>query len=81
MILLHYRQIKEKVSFGCLEVHEIAAFVLTPFGHYEAITKNSSNYYYLSVESVALFTDHLPSRPNYIVRQIMHIEHQIRLNK
>lgn len=68
---------KEKISFGCLEVHEIAAFVLTPSGHYEAITKNSSNYYYLSAESVALFTDHLPSRPNFIVGQIVHIEHQI----
>jgi autophagy-related protein 11 len=51
--------------------------VLTPSGHYEAITKNSSNYYYLSAESVALFTDHLPSRPNFIVGQIVHIEHQI----
>ncbi|CAI8611325.1 unnamed protein product [Vicia faba] len=68
---------KEKISFGCLEVHEIAAFVLTQSGHYEAITKNKSNYYYLSAESVALFTDHLPSRPNYIVGQIVHIEHQI----
>ncbi|KAI5414788.1 autophagy-related protein 11 [Lathyrus oleraceus] len=68
---------KEKISFGCLEVHEIAAFVVTQSGHYEAITKNKSNYYYLSAESVALFTDHLPSRPNYIVGQIVHIEHQI----
>lgn len=68
---------KEKISFGCLEVHEIAAFVHTPCGHYEAITKNRSNYYYLSAESVALFTDHLPSRPNYIVGQIVHIENQI----
>lgn len=68
---------KEKISFGCLEIHEIAAFVLTPAGHYEAITRNCSNYYYLSAESVALFTDHLPSRPNYIVGQIVHVEHQI----
>ncbi|CAL0307057.1 unnamed protein product [Lupinus luteus] len=66
---------KEKISFGCLEVHEIAAFVLTPAGHYEAITRNCSNYY-LSTESVALFADHLPSRPNYIVGQIVHIERQ-----
>ncbi|KAK7388407.1 hypothetical protein VNO78_23223 [Psophocarpus tetragonolobus] len=67
---------KEKICFGCLEVHEIAAFVLTPAGHYEAITRNCSNYY-LSDESVALFADHLPNRPNYIVGQIVHIEHQI----
>ncbi|XP_057415485.1 autophagy-related protein 11 [Lotus japonicus] len=67
---------KEKISFGCLEVHEIGAFVLTPGGHYEAISRNCSNYY-LSAESVALFTEHLPSRPNYIVGQIVHIEHQI----
>lgn len=73
MILLQAN--KEKISFGCLEVHEIAAFVVNPDGHYEAITRNSSNYY-LSAESVALFTDHLPSRPNYIVGQIVHIEHQ-----
>lgn len=67
---------KEKICFGCLEVHEIAAFVLTPAGHYEAITRNCSNYY-LSDESVALFADHLPTRPNYIVGQIVHIERQI----
>jgi hypothetical protein len=58
-----------------LEVHEIAAFVLNSAGHYEAINRNSSNYY-LSAESVALFTDHLPSRPSYIVGQIVHIERQ-----
>ena len=74
MILLQAN--KEKISFGSLEVHEIAAFVLTPAGHYEAITRNCSNYY-LSTESVALFVDHLPSRPNYIVGQIVHIERQI----
>lgn len=74
MILLQAN--KEKISFGCLEVHEIGAFVLTPGGHYEAISRNCSNYY-LSAESVALFTEHLPSRPNYIVGQIVHIEHQI----
>ncbi|KAF5469414.1 hypothetical protein F2P56_013492 [Juglans regia] len=66
---------KEKISFGHLEVHEIAAFVLKPAGHYEAISRNCSNYY-LSAESVALFADHLPSRPNYIVGQIVHIERQ-----
>ncbi|XP_010526303.1 PREDICTED: autophagy-related protein 11-like [Tarenaya hassleriana] len=67
---------KEKISFGRLEVHEIAAFVqnLTT-GHYEAITRNCSNYF-LSSESVALFTDHLPTRPVYIVGQIVHIECQ-----
>ncbi|XP_061349747.1 autophagy-related protein 11-like [Gastrolobium bilobum] len=66
---------KEKICFGRLEVHEIAAFVLTSGGHYEAVTRNCSNYY-LSTESVALFVDHLPSRPNYIVGQIVHIERQ-----
>ncbi|XP_014509176.1 autophagy-related protein 11 [Vigna radiata var. radiata] len=67
---------KEKICFGCLEVHEIAAFVLTSAGYYEAITRNCSNYY-LSDESVALFAEHVPSRPNYIVGQIVHIERQI----
>ncbi|KAI4344321.1 hypothetical protein L6164_011563 [Bauhinia variegata] len=67
---------KEKISFGHLEVHEIAAFVLNSAGHYEAITRNCSNYF-LSCESVALFVDHLPSRPNFIVGQIVHIERQI----
>ncbi|OMP09895.1 Autophagy-related protein 17 [Corchorus olitorius] len=66
---------KEKISFSRLQVHEIAAFVLNSAGHYEAITRNCSNYY-LSAESVALFTDHLPSQPNYIVGQIVHIERQ-----
>ncbi|XP_059453123.1 autophagy-related protein 11 [Corylus avellana] len=66
---------KEKICFGRLEVHEIAAFVLNSAGHYEAISRNCSNYY-LSAESVALFADHLPSRPNYIVGQIVHIERQ-----
>lgn len=64
---------KEKISFGRFELHEIAAFVLNPAGHYEAINRNCSNYY-LSAESVALFTDHLPSRPTYIIGQIVHIE-------
>ncbi|XP_057767781.1 autophagy-related protein 11 isoform X2 [Salvia miltiorrhiza] len=64
---------KEKISFGRLEVHEIAAFVLKSAGYYEAINRNCP-YYYLSAESVALFTDHLPSRPSYIVGQVVHIE-------
>lgn len=66
---------KEKISFSRLEVHEIAAFVLNSAGHYEAINRNCSNYY-LSAESVALFTDNLPRRPSYIVGQIVHIERQ-----
>ncbi|KAF8052528.1 hypothetical protein N665_1549s0015 [Sinapis alba] len=66
---------KEKISFGRLEVHEIAAFVLNQAGHYEAINRNCPNYY-LSSESEALFTDHLPDRPTYIVGQIVHIERQ-----
>ncbi|KAL6012202.1 hypothetical protein ACLOJK_002680 [Asimina triloba] len=64
---------KEKISFGRLELHELAAFVLNSGGHYEAINRNYSNYY-LSAESVALFTEHCPSKPNYIVGQIVHIE-------
>ncbi|PIN06097.1 hypothetical protein CDL12_21363 [Handroanthus impetiginosus] len=64
---------KEKISFGRLELHEIAAFVLNSAGCYEAINR-SCPYYYLSTESVALFTDHLPSRPSYIVGQVVHIE-------
>lgn len=66
---------KEKISFGRLEVHEIAAFVLNSAGHYEAITRNSLNYY-LSNESVELFTEHLPCQPNYIIGKIVHIERQ-----
>ncbi|KAL0453947.1 UNVERIFIED_CONTAM: Autophagy-related protein 11 [Sesamum latifolium] len=66
---------KEKLSFGRLEVHEIAAFVLNSAGYYEAINRNCP-YYYLSAESVALFTDHLPTRPSYIVGQVVHIERQ-----
>ncbi|XP_076910787.1 autophagy-related protein 11-like [Bidens hawaiensis] len=66
---------KEKISFGRLELHEIAAFVLNAAGHYEAINRNCTHYY-LSSESVALFTDHLPHRPTYIVGQIVHIEKQ-----
>ncbi|KAD6794964.1 hypothetical protein R6Q59_021129 [Mikania micrantha] len=66
---------KEKISFGRLELHEIAAFVLNASGHYEAINRNCTHYY-LSSESVALFADHLPHRPAYIVGQIVHIEKQ-----
>ncbi|CAA0821108.1 Unknown protein [Striga hermonthica] len=64
---------KEKISFGRLEVHEIAAFILNSTGFYEAINRNNS-YYFLSSESLALFTDNLTSRPNYIIGQIVHIE-------
>uniref|UniRef100_A0A2P2MDW6 Uncharacterized protein MANES_06G031700 n=1 Tax=Rhizophora mucronata TaxID=61149 RepID=A0A2P2MDW6_RHIMU len=67
---------KEKICFSRLEVHEIAAFVLNSAGHYEAINRNFSNCY-LSAESVALFTDHLPIRPGYIVGRIVHIERQM----
>ncbi|KAG2291928.1 hypothetical protein Bca4012_007906 [Brassica carinata] len=44
---------REKISFGRLQVHEIAAFLLNPAGHYEAINRNCPNYY-LSSESEAL---------------------------
>lgn len=66
---------KEKISFSRLQVDEIAAFVLNSAGHYEAITRNCSNYF-LSADSVALFTDHLPSQPSYIVARIVHMERQ-----
>ncbi|CAO2841603.1 unnamed protein product [Amaranthus hypochondriacus] len=64
---------KEKISFCRFEVHEIAAFILNSSGQYEAISRNCPNYF-LSPESVALFTDHLPIRPAYIIGQIVHIE-------
>ncbi|KAI9125779.1 hypothetical protein K1719_003197 [Acacia pycnantha] len=67
---------KEKISFGHLEVHEIAVFVLIASGHYQAITRDYSNYY-LSTECVAMLADHLPCRPNHIFGQIVHIEHQV----
>ncbi|KAL2465681.1 Autophagy-related protein 17 [Abeliophyllum distichum] len=66
---------KQKISFGRLEVHEIAAFVLNSAGNYEAINRHCPNYY-LSAESVALFADHLPTLPSYIIGQIVHIERQ-----
>lgn len=56
-----------------MEVHELAAFILNSAGRYEAINRNS-HHYYLSTESVALFADHLPQRPSYIIGQIVHIE-------
>ncbi|KAK1366886.1 Autophagy-related protein 11 [Heracleum sosnowskyi] len=64
---------KDKISFGRLEVHELAAFIFNSAGHYEAINGNC-HHYYLSTESVALFADHLPQRPSYIIGQIVHIE-------
>ncbi|PIN08242.1 hypothetical protein CDL12_19199 [Handroanthus impetiginosus] len=67
---------REKISFSQMQVHEIAAFVLNSSGHYEAIHRNCP-YYFLSSESVALFTDHLPSHPSYIVGQVVHIERQM----
>ncbi|KAM7267997.1 hypothetical protein ACFE04_010163 [Oxalis oulophora] len=74
--LQHEKQAnKEKISFHRFEVHELAAFILNSTGNYEAINQNCSNYY-LSAESVALFTEHLPSRPNFIVGHIVHIERQ-----
>ncbi|CAL1358665.1 unnamed protein product [Linum trigynum] len=66
---------KERISFSRLEVHEIAAFVLNADRHYVAISRSCSNYY-LSAESVALFTDHLPTPPSFIVGKIVHIECQ-----
>uniref|UniRef100_A0A1D1Z8U2 Autophagy-related protein 11 n=1 Tax=Anthurium amnicola TaxID=1678845 RepID=A0A1D1Z8U2_9ARAE len=67
---------KEKISYSRLEVHELAVFVLNTAGHYVAINRNHLNYF-LSAESVALFAEHLPTRPTYIIGQIVHIEHRI----
>ncbi|KAI3801700.1 hypothetical protein L1987_29812 [Smallanthus sonchifolius] len=66
---------KEKISFGRLELHEIAAFVLNTAGYYTAINRNGSHYY-LSPESAALYADSVPHRPAYIVGQIVHIQRQ-----
>ena len=67
---------KEKISFVHLEVHELACFVLNSAGHYEAIHRNCSNYY-LSTESVALFTSQYSGRPPYVIGQIVHIERRV----
>lgn len=64
---------EEKISFGRFKLHELATFVLNSDGHYEAINCNCSNYF-LTPELVALFTDHPPSSPSYIIGQIVHIE-------
>ncbi|GKF08123.1 autophagy-related protein 11 [Tanacetum coccineum] len=66
---------KEKISYGRLELHEIAAFILDKAGYYSAINRNGSHYY-LSPESAALYADNTPHRPAYIVGQIVHIERQ-----
>ncbi|PWA58761.1 Autophagy-related protein 11 [Artemisia annua] len=66
---------KEKISYGRLELHEIAAFILDKAGYYTAINRNGSHYY-LSPESAALYADNTPHRPAYIVGQIVHIERQ-----
>ncbi|XP_023758487.1 autophagy-related protein 11 [Lactuca sativa] len=66
---------KEKISFGRLELHEIAAFVLDKSGYYKAINRNC-NHYYLSQESAALYADNSRQQPAYIVGQIVHIERQ-----
>ncbi|KAK4481654.1 hypothetical protein RD792_012561 [Penstemon davidsonii] len=63
------------------QLEKQASFIL-PHWHitfswyYEAITRNCP-YYYLSAESVALFTNHLPSRPSYIIGQVVHIERKM----
>jgi len=67
---------KEKISFGRFEVHELAVFFRNPAGHYEAINRNCSNYY-LSEESVALFTEQHSQHPVYIIGQIVHIERRV----
>jgi autophagy-related protein 11 len=42
-------------------------------GKYEAVNRNHMNYY-LSDESVALFTEQHSSQPAYIIGQVVHIE-------
>lgn len=64
---------KEKISFVRLEVHELACFVPNSARHYAAIHRSCTNYY-LSAESVALFTEPYSGRPPYIIGQIVHIE-------
>ncbi|KAK1420928.1 hypothetical protein QVD17_22900 [Tagetes erecta] len=66
---------KEKISFGRLELHEIAAFVRNTDGYYTAINRDCSRYY-LSPESAALYAENLQHNPAYIVGQIVHIERQ-----
>lgn len=72
LFLIHQAS-KEKISFGRLEVHELAAFVRNPNGKYEAVNRNHLNYY-LSDESVALFTEQHSTQPAYIIGQVVHIE-------
>lgn len=64
---------KDKISFGRFEVHELAVFVRNSSGKYEAVNRNHSNYY-LSDESVALFTEQHSTQPAHIIGQIVHIE-------
>ncbi|XP_076904272.1 autophagy-related protein 11-like [Bidens hawaiensis] len=66
---------KEKISYGRLELHEIAAFVLNASGYYTAINRNCSHYY-LSPESAALYADDVLHGLVYIVGQVVHIERQ-----
>ncbi|TVU32841.1 hypothetical protein EJB05_24600 [Eragrostis curvula] len=67
---------KDKISFGRFEVQELAVFVRNPVGHYVAINRNDSNYY-LSEESIALFTERHSRHPAYIIGQIVHIERRV----
>ncbi|XP_057767186.1 autophagy-related protein 11-like isoform X2 [Salvia miltiorrhiza] len=67
---------KEKICLGRLEVHELAAFVLNSSGHYEAINRSCPNYY-LSAESVALFTENVSRNQSYILGQVVHIEQRV----
>lgn len=66
------------MSLNHLEVHELAAFVVNSYGQYEAINRSSGNYY-LSSESVALFTEQSPTRspPTYVIGQVVHIDQQV----
>ncbi|XP_047942536.1 autophagy-related protein 11-like [Salvia hispanica] len=67
---------KEKICLGRLEIHELAAFVLNSSGHYEAINR-SCPYYFLSVESVALFTENASPNQSYIIGKVVHVERRV----
>ncbi|KAG6413071.1 hypothetical protein SASPL_125770 [Salvia splendens] len=67
---------KEKICLGRLEIHKLAAFVLNSSGHYEAVN-HSCPYYFLSVESVALFTENASQNQSYIIGQVVHIERRV----
>ncbi|KAL2629619.1 hypothetical protein R1flu_014305 [Riccia fluitans] len=67
---------KEMICFTRFQVHGLAVFIPNGSGHYEALNRNSPNYF-LSDESIALFLENLPNGQHYIVGQIVHIDRSI----